>query len=52
MTPEKPQYLAKLVITKLDASQESIETKVKAGSIEDLKRKINGVVGLMEEGDL
>lgn len=49
---ENPQYLAKLIITRLDQSQESIETKVKGKSIEDVKRKVGGVLSLMEDGDL
>lgn len=48
--PEKPQYLAEIKITRLDPSQERIETKVRANDLDGLKHKISTILGTMEEG--
>lgn len=50
--PEKPQYMARVIISKLDATGEKIETMVKAKDLEGLKTKLVGIVSLMDEGDL
>lgn len=49
---DEVRYLAEIKVTRLDGTQERIETKVKAKDIEGLKRKVVGVMNLMEEGDL
>lgn len=49
---DKPQYMARVIISKLDTTGEKIETTVKAKDLEGLKNKVVGIVNLMDEGDL
>lgn len=46
------KYMAKISVTKLDQSRHSVETVVKADTIENLQRKVTTIVGLMDEDDL
>lgn len=45
------RYMATLKIQRLDGSREEIVTMVKATGLDDLKRKVSGVLDLMDDAD-
>lgn len=45
-------YMATLKIHRLDGTREELNTTVKAQSLDGLKRKVNGLLELMDEDDL
>lgn len=52
MANEKNRYRAIVKLERLDDSRAVISTTVVATGLENLKRKVTGVIELMEEGDI